>query len=475
MAAGNAVEGKARRRAIGPHDLNKGQLGGVIGRGVCLLHTQQLRLRGQRVHVGAQLGRDVTAVNVQAQHQRVLHAGEDRLELGRHRVVDGRAGRRGGCGDGRRRGPLGHVTRPAGRLLGHDASALAGSLEVTLHLGCRGRALPHGGGNLAQALLTHVTRGKEALDARHLAIVRDHVALRVKLGHARHQRGCRRVAHKDKDAHRTAVCRGELVLLARGAVKPADAPHHGVALHGKKLRVCPHGDLLVGIGRVGRGLCAGEVIRVDQDGHVRGVRSEKHRLLRRSKAAAHHEDLAAGEELAVAGGAVRHAVAAEVFLARKAGASRRGACGKKDRQAADVTARGVHHLDVCRKVERLHACQQHLGAKGLRLAAHGIRELLAACGEHARVVHDLGGDGDLATKVLALDHQHTVTRAGQVKRGREPGRAAANHHRVVYVVAIVLAHVPNLPRRARRIMDGARRASTAGSGIYGCALFARCA
>ncbi len=178
---------------------------------------------------------------------------------------------------------------------------------------------------------------------------------------------------------------------------------------------------------------------------MRGVGGEEDRLLRRGKAAAHHKDLASGEELAVAGGAVRHAMAAGLVLAGEAGASRRGARGEERRETADVTARGAHHLDVSRKVQRLHGREQHLGTKGLGLAAHGVGELLAACAEHARVVHDLGGNGDLAAKALALDHQHAVARAGEVERRREPRRAAAYHNRVVHVLDVVLAHMPPSP------------------------------
>ena len=77
------------------------------------------------------------------------------------------------------------------------------------------------------------------------------------------------------------------------------------------------------------------------------------------------------------------------------------------------------------------SARRKLRPEGLGLLAHGLGELGAAGVGHARVVHHLLGDGDLAAEVLLLHHQHPVPGPGQVEPGGEARRAAPDDDDVV--------------------------------------------
>ena len=134
-------------------------------------------------------------------------------------------------------------------------------------------------------------------------------------------------------------------------------------------------------------------------------------------------------------------MAAKLLLALEAHVARAGARGKQHGKAGDVALGGVDVLDVAGEVEARDLGEHELGTKGLGLALHRGRELLARGGEDARVVHDLVGDGDLAAKVLLLDDEHAIAGAREVDGGREARRAAAHDDRVVELGDVNVCHV----------------------------------
>ena len=103
----------------------------------------------------------------------------------------------------------------------------------------------------------------------------------------------------------------------------------------------------------------------DQDGHMAGVLGEEHALLGGRKAAAHHKDVLAGEELAVAGGAVGHAPAPELLLPLEAHHAGMGAGGQQDAEAFQVAPAGPHGFHIAGEVQAGDLRQQEFRAEGL--------------------------------------------------------------------------------------------------------------
>jgi len=140
--------------------------------------------------------------------------------------------------------------------------------------------------------------------------------------------------------------------------------------------------------------------------HLGRVVREIKRLLDGGVAAAHDHDLLAAEKEAIAGGARRHAAAAETLLARQAEPFG-GSAGGDDQclgliavaRVADADERPAVEIDLDDGVE------EQLGADMLGLLLHLLHEprALDYIGK-ARIVLDIRGDGELTARLDAL-HQ----------------------------------------------------------------------
>jgi hypothetical protein len=161
---------------------------------------------------------------------------------------------------------------------------------------------------------------------------------------------------------------------------------------------------------------------------VRELREED-RLLHRRVAAADDHRLGVLEERGVAGGAVGHAAAAELLLARDPQLAVLGAHGEHHRMRPVGVVADVHgvRLAVLARLDRRRVLGQEARAEALGLVA----ELLHHHRAHdplgvARVVLDLGRLLQQPAPQVALDHERAQVGARGVQRRRVAGGPAAH-------------------------------------------------
>ena len=184
---------------------------------------------------------------------------------------------------------------------------------------------------------------------------------------------------------------------------------------------------------LGHGGVASEVVFAHEHGHRARIASQEHGFLGRGESAAHHEHVFAGEELAVACGAVGHTTAGVFPLAREPDLARRCAHREHDGEALHVTARGMHGFDVALRVDAGHSAHAQFGAEILRLLAHRGGEFAPVGHRYARVVHHFGCDGDLSAEIRLFDDERAVACARQVHAGSQACRAAADDDGVIHI------------------------------------------
>src|SRR5690606_9665034 len=147
-------------------------------------------------------------------------------------------------------------------------------------------------------------------------------------------------------------------------------------------------------------------------------------------AAAHHHDVLASEEEAVAGRAVAHTVpdkfglAGDVELARIRADGDDHRIGNKNFAALGFDAEGRAML----KIHILHRVVDIARAELLGLRAHGFDQFRAkrAFREAGKIIN-LMGRGDLPTQLRAGDDHRVQLRARRIQRGGQPSRAGADH------------------------------------------------
>ena len=299
---------------------------------------------------------------------------------------------------------------------------------------CGGQGpISYGGDYLAQGLDAHIARGIEAICCGLLAAVCEDIALLVQFRQAPDQFRGRLIPGKDEDAEGFSVCRVVLGHLAGLGIPVPEEAQGGIPGHFFNFCIRENRDFLVVPCGVRRGLGAGEVVAPDQDGHMAGVLGEEHALLRRGKAAAHHKDVLAGEELAVAGGAVGHAPAAKLLLPLETHHAGMSPGGQQHAEALQVTPAGPDGFHIAGEIQAGDLGQQELRAETFRLLPHGFGELRSAGPAHAWIVDHLCGNGDLAAEVVFLHHDHPVAGPGQVQGSGEARRSAADHHHIIEV------------------------------------------
>ena len=144
-----------------------------------------------------------------------------------------------------------------------------------------------------------------------------------------------------------------------------------------------------------------------KDRDPRRVLGQHQRFVERGVAAADHADLPPGEQRAVAGGALRYALAAELALARNAQRPQ-GRAGRDDERAgAQAFGAAAHDAMRARELDRLDGVEHELGAGGLGLLVQQRTELMAADAlREARPVLDTFGVDDLAAHADAVEHHH---------------------------------------------------------------------
>ena len=98
----------------------------------------------------------------------------------------------------------------------------------------------------------------------------------------------------------------------------------------------------------------------------------------------------------------------------------------------------MHGLDVALDVKTGRLGGEELGAEILRLVLHHGGERAAGGTTHARIVHDLVGDSDLAAEIVPFEHEHAVAGAREVQAGGKARGSAADDDDIVQ---IVLGHI----------------------------------
>ena len=168
------------------------------------------------------------------------------------------------------------------------------------------------------------------------------------------------------------------------------------------------------------------ITAVDQ-GHVVAVVGHVERFLDRGVAAADHHHFLAPVEEAVAGRAGAHALALHMLLGRDIEPARLGA-GRDHQGIAKIDGAAVA-LEPERPLGEVHLRNMvpfHLRADMLGLLLHLLHQPgpLDDVGE-AGVILDIGGDGELAAGLDALDNDRREAGAGGVDGGGQPGGAGA--------------------------------------------------
>ena len=171
-----------------------------------------------------------------------------------------------------------------------------------------------------------------------------------------------------------------------------------------------------------------EMIAAMHDGHLRGEVGQEQRFLDRGVAAADHDDFLAAIEEAVAGGAGRDAKALEFFFRRHAEPARLRAGGEDHGFGEiDVAAVAGQAERPLRQFELGDEIGDDLGADMGRLLFHLLHQPRAL--DHVgktRIVLDVGGDGELAAGLDALDQHGLEHRARGIDRRGVAGRAGTD-------------------------------------------------
>ena len=172
-----------------------------------------------------------------------------------------------------------------------------------------------------------------------------------------------------------------------------------------------------------------EMIAAMHDGHARREIGEEQRFLDRGVTAADHDDVLSAIEEAVARRAGRDAAAHKCLLGRQAEPSRLRA-GREHHGFGEIHRAGIQRQPErpLRAVERGHDVGDDLRADMRRLLLHLLHQpgALDDVGE-TRIVLDVGGDGELAARLDALDQHRFEHCACRIDRSGITGRTGSNN------------------------------------------------
>ena len=190
-------------------------------------------------------------------------------------------------------------------------------------------------------------------------------------------------------------------------------------------------DLRVGHGCFCHRLGTGKLLFPHYDIYLLRILGKENRLFRSGKSAAYDKDIHTGKKLSIAGGAVRDSSATKFHLTLKPDLSRACSCRQDHAQrpeSAFVRDSGFH---IAFQIQGLYFRLSKFRAKIFRLFSHIVREVRAVRFQHSRIIYNFGGDGDLSSDLLFLDHQHAILCSCQIDSGGESSRTAANDNTVV--------------------------------------------
>ena len=293
----------------------------------------------------------------------------------------------------------------------------------------RHAALPGGGDRLAVDLVGDVAGGEHAGHRGGGRIaVGDDVAGRLHLELAGEQFGGRRVA--DGDEHAVDRALGDRAGLDVLQPHAGDLERIVVADHVVEHAVPDHLDLGMLEQPLLHDLFGAEGVAPVHDRHLGGEIGEEQRLLDRGIAAADHHDFLVAVEEAVAGRAGRDAIALELLLRGQIEPARLRA-GGDDQRVGEIDLAGVA-LQAERPLGQVglaDGVDHHLGADVLGLLLHLLHQpgTLDDVGK-ARIILDVGGDGQLAAGLDALDQDRLQHGARGIDRGGVAGRTRADDH-----------------------------------------------
>jgi hypothetical protein len=160
-----------------------------------------------------------------------------------------------------------------------------------------------------------------------------------------------------------------------------------------------------------------------------GKAGEEERLFHGRVAAAHHGNLLAAEEEAVAGGATGDAVADQRLFARQAQPAGAGARGDDQRARRNFASRGLEPEGIYIQIHRVQMGQLEVSAEAGGLLLHVVDQFgaLDALRPAGKVFH-LGGHRELSAGLVALQNQRVKSGAGGVDGGGESGAAGAEDY-----------------------------------------------
>ena len=290
-----------------------------------------------------------------------------------------------------------------------------------------GRHAAHARGRdrLAENLVLHVAGGEHArhIGARGIRRGAD-IAFRVHVELAVEQLRCRRMADGDEEP----VDR-QRFRFARAEIADSDRAHRtGIvgAQHFVDAEIVDHVDL--GVGREAHlvRLVGAQHGAAMDERHALGEIGEEQCFLGRGVAAADDGHALAAEEEAVTGGASRNAEALVFRFRGKAEPVGRRARGDNE-SLGHVARAGIAHERERppREIDRVDRVLHQLGADMFGLRLHLLHEpgaLDRFC--EARIILDFGGDGELAARLDAGDHDGLQHCARRIDRGRGAGGAA---------------------------------------------------
>ena len=405
-----------------------------------------------------QFRRKWSVIQLKGNRDRASHAPEYHIKLlldgGREQLAGLLGGTGCGCGIGTALGGCRSGRRAGGRGGGgglhfgllvsgdsgarrHHAGFLAHLLGVTLQLHGSNRTISGGGDHLAQVLDAQIASRIHARHRGFKIVMRDHVTVIIELHHAAHQISGRHIAGKHEDTKRARI--GGLPSFGLTGSQIKNRSLTQAALTGSdtlQFDLIAHVDLRVVFGLGGHCGVTSEVRFTHENSDFGGVLSQEHGFLGRSESAANHQHLLAGEELAVAGGAVSHATACVFGLALEAQLARAGAGGDEDAEGLDVATRSVHGFDVAVHVKAGGLGGKEFSTEVLCLLAHGLGERTTRGAANSRIVDDLVGDGDLPAEIVFFENQHTVASAGQVQTRGKARRSATNDYDVIKIIGL---------------------------------------
>ena len=233
--------------------------------------------------------------------------------------------------------------------------------------------------------------------------------------------GIGHVADGDEDALHAEVADGA------GLLDDAQGVHLLVAENFGRADVEDELDLLMGLHALHHDVGSAERIATMDEVDLGSEAGEEEGFFTGGIAAADDGDRDIAVERTIAGRAGGHAVAAVIMhFTRDAQVTGRGARGDDHGLGFVGGFAALELLDRAGEVDGVDAVPGELRTETFGLALHVRDELIAIHAvDEAREVLDLGGRGQLAAGLAALEHQRSEAGAGGVDRGGQAGTAGA--------------------------------------------------